>query len=149
MSQGLNPCSSAAKALGAPVALRVQRVNRSDPRAFTSTEPLELPRLDITLNLTLLICAGLFLRSFHKLQNTDPRFEIEGRAFGTVNWPVAKYTPELSRAFYRQPHERLDVAPELAGGGAILGLPLSGIGTVSPYAVQGRPLPPVPDFLPW
>ena len=33
--------------------------------------------------------------------------------------------------------------PELAGGGAIFGLPLVGIGSISPYAVQGRPVPPL------
>jgi predicted permease len=98
----------------------------------------------VAMSLTLLICAGLFMLSFYKLQHTDPGFEIEGRAVGIINLPSAGYNePERGRAFYRQLQQRLDAAPELAAGGAITGLPLSNVGAVSPYSIQGRPIAPV------
>lgn len=98
----------------------------------------------VALSLTLLICAGLLVVSFYKLQRTELGFAVEGRAFGAINLPSAKYDkPELTREFYRQLQQRLDAAPELATGGAIFGLPLGGVGAISPYAVQGRPLAPL------
>lgn len=98
----------------------------------------------IGLSLTLLICAGLLVVSFYKLQRTDLGFEPEGRAFGLINLPAARYgKPESSREFYRQLQERLNQAPELAAGGAIFGLPLNGSNAISPYLVQGRPALPI------
>ncbi|MBL9215152.1 MAG: ABC transporter permease [Opitutaceae bacterium] len=98
----------------------------------------------IALSLTLLICAGLLVLSFHRLQTARLGFQPAGRAFGIVNLPSSKYhQPELTREFFRQLDERLQQAPELARGGAISGLPLTGQGFFSPYAVKGRPVPPI------
>lgn len=98
----------------------------------------------VAMSLTLLICAGLLVLSFHRLQHAELGFAVAGRAFGLINLPNARYgSPEASREFFRQLQARLDEHPEVARGGAIFGLPLSGIGSISPYAVQGRPLPPV------
>ncbi len=100
----------------------------------------------VALSLTLLICAGLLVLSFYRLQKTDLGFATAGRAYGLVNLPSAKYnTPELMRDFYRHLQERLDQAPELARGGVITGLPLTGAGFFSPYAVKGRALKPVQE----
>ena len=102
--------------------------------------------LQAAVSLTLLICAGLLVRSFHKLQTAELGFVTEGRAYGIVNLPSTRYSkPEASREFYRRLHERLAAAPELASGAAINGLPLSGQGFFSPYAVQGRPVPPIQE----
>ncbi len=98
----------------------------------------------VAMSLTLLICAGLLVLSFYRLQKTDPGFVATGRAYGTINLPGAKYsTVELRREFYRQLDSRLNSTPELAHGAAIVGLPLSSSGFFSPYAVRGRPVPPV------
>jgi predicted permease len=100
----------------------------------------------IALSLTLLICAGLMVRSFYKLQQTDLGFATGGRAYGIVNLPSQRYNkPEISREFFRRLHERLNSAPELAGGAAITGLPLTGQGFFSPFGVQGRPVQPVQE----
>jgi predicted permease len=98
----------------------------------------------VALSLTLLICAGLLVASFGKLQSADMGFETAGCSFGLINLPSARYsTPELTREFYLRLQERIDQAPELAEGGAIFGLPLGGVGSISPYSVQGRPILPV------
>jgi predicted permease len=95
-------------------------------------------------SLTLLICAGLLVLSFQKLQQVDLGFQVEGRAYGMVSLPAARYnTPELTREFYRQLQERLDQAPEIARGGAVSRLPLAGSGPYAPYSIQGRPILPL------
>lgn len=100
----------------------------------------------VALSLTLLIGAGLLVLSFGRIQRAEPGFAAEGRAYGVVNLPTSRYqTPEQTRNFYRQLDERLQEAPELAGGAAITGLPLTGAGFFSPYAVRGRPLLPVQE----
>lgn len=100
----------------------------------------------VAMSLTLLICAGLLVRSFHKLQTAQLGFATAGRAYGIVNLPSSKYgNPELMREFYRQLQEKLRVTPELAHGAVIAGLPLSGTGFYSPYGIQGRPLVPVQE----
>jgi predicted permease len=87
----------------------------------------------VALSLTLLICAGLLVRSFHKLQTAELGFVPAGRAYGLVNLPSTRYAkPEATREFYRRLQERLAAAPELAGGAAITGLPLTGTGFFSP-----------------
>ncbi len=98
----------------------------------------------VALSIILLICAGLLVLSFHRLQSADLGFRVEGRALGQLNLPAARYgTPEQAREFYRQLQQKLDEAPELEAAGAGFGTPLSGVGAISPYAVQGRPIPEV------
>lgn len=98
----------------------------------------------VAMSLTLLICAGLLVLSFYKLQQAEMGFAVEGRATGVVNLPASKYgKPELAREFFRQLQERLRQAPELSHGAVAVGLPLTGGGFFSPYAIKGRPVPPV------
>lgn len=98
----------------------------------------------VAMSLTLLICAGLLVLSFYKLQHAEMGFAAEGRATGVVNLPASKYgKPELAREFFRQLQERLRQAPELSHGAVVVGLPLTGTGFFSPYAIKGRPVPPV------
>lgn len=100
----------------------------------------------VAMSLTLLICAGLLVVSFHRLQSAELGFAATGRAYGIVNLPSSKYsTPELTRDFYRRLQERLNQTPELARGAAATGLPLTQSGFFSPYAVKGRPVPPVQE----
>jgi predicted permease len=100
----------------------------------------------VAMSLTLLICAGLLVASFHRLQHNEMGFTTEGGAYGVVNLPANRYgKPEISREFFRQLQDRLRAAPELASGAAINALPLSGNGIISPYGIKGRPLPPVHD----
>ncbi len=97
----------------------------------------------VALSLTLLICAGLLVRSFHRLQQTAPGFEAAGRAFGGISLPAAKYSsPELVREFYARAQERLRHIPGLARAGLTANLPLNNGGFLSPYLVKGRPVVP-------
>ncbi len=101
---------------------------------------------EIALSMVLLICAGLLILSFVRLQQTPLGFVAEGVAGGNVSLPQARYSkPELSREFYRQLQEKIDQAPELAGGGATTIMPLTQAATFTAYGVHGRPLPAIPD----
>lgn len=96
----------------------------------------------VALSLVLLICAGLLVLSFHRLQNAELGFRPERRALGQLNLPASRYgQPEQAREFFRQLQAKLDEAPELELAGAIFGAPLTGTAAVSPFAVQGRPIP--------
>ncbi len=98
----------------------------------------------VALSIMLLVCAGLLVLSFHRLQSSPLGFQVEGRALGQLNLPASRYgTPEQAREFYRLLQQKLDEAPEIEAAGAAFGAPLSGIGAISPYAVQGRPVPEV------
>lgn len=98
----------------------------------------------VAMSLTLLIGAGLLVLSFHRLQTAELGFAPDGRALGQVNLPAARYgTPERTREFYHQLQQKLDDAPEIAAGGVIFGAPLTGVSSISPFAVQGRPVPEI------
>jgi predicted permease len=100
----------------------------------------------IALSLTLLICAGLLVLSFYRLQKAELGFAAAGRATGIINLPTSAYgKPELTREFFRQLQQRLREAPELAHGAAGIGVPMTGSGFFSPYAVKGRALPPIQE----
>lgn len=102
--------------------------------------------LEVALSMILLACAGLLILSFVKLQRTELGFVADGVAGGNISLPQSRYgKPELSREFFRQLQERLDHAPELAGGGATTIMPLAQSAMFTVYAVHGRPLPAVPD----
>ncbi len=97
----------------------------------------------VALSLCLLICAGLLVLSFVRLQSVHPGFDPAGRAYGTINLPAAKYsTPELVRDFYARAQARLRAAPDFARAALTANLPLAGGGFFSPYLVQGRPVVP-------
>lgn len=101
---------------------------------------------EVALSLVLLVCAGLLIASFVKLQRADLGFSPAGIAGGTVNLPAAAYgKPEQAREFYRVLQEKLDAAPELAAGGATSVMPLTPAATFTAYAVHGRPVPAAPD----
>jgi putative ABC transport system permease protein len=97
----------------------------------------------VALSLCLLICAGLLVLSFYRLQAVRPGFDPSGRAYGNINLPAAKYsTPELVRDFYARAQERLRAAPDFARAALTANLPLAGGGFLSPYLIQGRPVVP-------
>ncbi len=101
---------------------------------------------EVALSLVLLVCAGLLIASFLKLQHTPLGFDPARVAGGNLNLPLAKYgKPEASSEFYRQLQEKLDAAPELAAGGVTTVMPLTQSASFTPYSVQGRPILPLPE----
>ena len=81
--------------------------------------------VQIALALVLLVAAGLLIRSFGKLVDTDPGFRGEKVLAFTVTLPTNAYSDAAKiRAFYDQGLERLSVLPGVAAAAATTTLPL-------------------------
>jgi putative ABC transport system permease protein len=103
----------------------------------------------VALALTLLIGAGLLIRSFSSLQRVDPGFQPEGVLTFQVPVPATRYdTPEKRLAFHLELDEHLTAIPGATGVGRASKLPFTpGMSTRS-FAIEGLPMDgSVP--LPW
>jgi putative ABC transport system permease protein len=100
---------------------------------------------EIALALMLLVSSGLLIRSFLRLQRTDPGFKSENVATMQVLLPRNKYSegPQIS-AFFDQLLERTRAMPGVEAAGAIDSIPLGGGGNVLSFLIDGKPAPP-PD----
>lgn len=65
----------------------------------------------IALSFLLLICGGLFIRSFQKAQHADPGFKADHVLLSSVNLYPAGYTPQTGMAFERELLKRVQVIP--------------------------------------
>jgi putative ABC transport system permease protein len=95
---------------------------------------------EIALALIVLIGAGLLVRSFVQLRSVNPGFQPAGIL--TARVPVSggrNSDPERRVAFFQQLIARLAALPGVSSVGAVNGVPLSGLGAGSPFAVEGRP----------
>ncbi|HET7535599.1 MAG TPA: ABC transporter permease [Candidatus Didemnitutus sp.] len=101
---------------------------------------------EVMLSVVLLILSGLLLVSFVKLQRTPPGFNPRGVATAFVSIPAARYkTPAQQSDFYAQLIERLEAQPQVKSAAFSFGLPFSGFQPRFPFAVQGRPVPALPE----
>ncbi len=99
---------------------------------------------EMALAVTLLVGAGLLLRSFVELRRVDPGFGVANALTFRTALPEALYADNAQRvAFYRALEERLRSAPGVEAVGASVGLPLSDVYFNFSFEVEGRPpLPP-------
>jgi putative ABC transport system permease protein len=95
---------------------------------------------EIALSLVLLAGAGLLIRSFLRLQSVDSGFDPRNLLTLRLSLPEARY-PEAQQviSFYQQLTERLGRLPGVESVAATHALPLSGMGGVRPFTVEGRP----------
>ncbi|HKC89470.1 MAG TPA: ADOP family duplicated permease, partial [Blastocatellia bacterium] len=95
---------------------------------------------EIALSLVLLAGAGLMIRSFLRLQSVDSGFDPRNVLTLRLSLPEARY-PEAHQvvSFYQQLTERLGRLPGVESVAATHALPLSGMGGVRPFTVEGRP----------
>jgi putative ABC transport system permease protein len=99
----------------------------------TSSESLEHQRLrgifvivEVALSLTLLVGAGLLVRSFLGVLNTDPGFHPEHVLTASVDLPPAEYPYQQAVAFYEQLMRRSSETPGTVAVGGSTDLPLLG-----------------------
>jgi len=99
---------------------------------------------EIALALTLLVGAGLLVKSFTRLQQVNPGFEANHLLAARLSLPTARYsTPEALKVFYDKLAARLSEVPGVAAVGAINVLPLSGQNARTEFTIDGRlPLTP-------
>jgi len=97
---------------------------------------------EVAISLTLLIGAGLMIKSFYEMQNVEPGFKPESVLVLDVALPRAKYQDETARVnFYTQAVERVAALPGVQQAGAVNILPLSRNNAASSFTVVGRPKP--------
>jgi putative ABC transport system permease protein len=98
--------------------------------------------VEVALAVVVLIGAGLLIRSFERLRSADPGFQPSGLL--TLRLPLAggrNASPDRRIAFFQQVTERVATLPGVRAVGAVNGLPLTGLGVGSNFAVDGRPAP--------
>jgi len=100
--------------------------------------------LEIAASLVLLAGAGLLIRSFVRLQQTDVGLRPEHVLTMEVALPTAKYaTPQATITFYERLLERVAALPGVQRAGVINHLPLQRTGDNDGFNLEGRdPYPP-------
>jgi predicted permease len=99
--------------------------------------------IEVALALTLLAGAGLLIRSFWKLQQTDPGFNAERVLTASLSLPGARYgdAPKVA-AFQQRLLERLAAAPGAQSAGLTSDLPWTGYDENAGFAIEGKTFPP-------
>jgi putative ABC transport system permease protein len=95
---------------------------------------------EVALSLVLLVGAGLLIRSFAKLNQVDPGFNVDRVLTLGVSLLPNKYpTDEQVATFYSQILERSATVPGVVSAAATSELPLSGSNTSDYFTIEGRP----------
>jgi putative ABC transport system permease protein len=94
---------------------------------------------EIALALTLLIGAGLMVRSLQRLQAVDPGFNSDRLLTMSVSLPAARYPRDQMAAFGQQLRERLQALPGARSVALASDLPLSGSTSAGPIELEGQP----------
>jgi len=99
--------------------------------------------VEVATAVLVLIGAGLLIRSFVRLRSVDPGFQPSGLL--TLRVPLSggrNNAAERRVAFFQQMVDLVATLPGVRAVGAVNGLPLTGLGVGSMFAVSGRPAPP-------
>jgi putative ABC transport system permease protein len=97
---------------------------------------------EVALSLILLVGAGLFIKSFLRVQEIRPGFNSQHVLIASVALPGAKYKDQQRPEFFRQLIERLANSPGVQAVGGSINLPLNASGYSIGRAMipEGRPL---------
>jgi predicted permease len=97
---------------------------------------------EVALALTLLIGAGLLIRSFARLQGVEPGFNPDNLVTFSVALPRAKYdTPARRAQFFEALRQRLAAIPGVEGVGATSNVPFGQNWSTSSFYVEGYQAP--------
>jgi putative ABC transport system permease protein len=97
---------------------------------------------EIALALTLLVGAGLLIKSFARLTQVNPGFNPANVVSVEISLPSARYRDQNQRVeFFRQALERIKALPDVQIAGSNYALPLSGADPSNSFAIEGRPFP--------
>lgn len=102
---------------------------------------------EVALSFVLLAAAGLLVLSAVRLARVEPGFRADGVLTGFAQVPADRY-PDGSEAlanFYRDLQQRLAAIPGVERAAVGDNVPLNGFAAPAPFAVVGRPIPPLPE----
>jgi predicted permease len=95
--------------------------------------------VQMALATTLLIGAGLLLRSFHQLSQESPGFDRNGVLTARVDLAAARYQDaDLRRRFFEDTLARFETIPGVDAAAFTSNLPFSGSNTQGSYQIDGR-----------
>jgi putative ABC transport system permease protein len=97
---------------------------------------------EIASALFLLVCAGLLIRSFYRLQQVNPGFSYDRLLSFTITLPQRKYNTQQQSDFYQQLIEKTRALPGVESVAVASGLPLGNNGWQTSFTVEGQPAPP-------
>ena len=104
--------------------------------------------VEIALSLVLLVGAGLLLRSFGQVIETERGFQTEGRTFFEVPLPSTYEEEGRATLFLTQMLARIEALPQVTSAAAINVRPMRGVNVGMGFAATDRP-PPSGDAVPW
>jgi len=94
---------------------------------------------EVALSLVLLICAGLLIKSFARLERVNPGFDYRRALAVRLALPPAKYSDgDVAKQFYDQLAPRLQSLPGVDSLGAISALPMSGLTARTEFLISGK-----------
>ena len=94
---------------------------------------------ELAVALTLLAGAGIMMRGFLFLSQSDPGFEADNALTATAALPPELYrAPEKRIQLYRQSLERIRSHPQTTGAAVVSHFPLSGSASSSSYSIEGQ-----------
>jgi putative ABC transport system permease protein len=97
---------------------------------------------EIAISLTLLVSAGLLMKSFWRLIHVNPGFQTDHVVTARLSLPLSSYgrygDPRARVQFWRQFEERVIALPGVEAVGATSELPLTGQHSDDPFHIPGR-----------
>jgi predicted permease len=99
-----------------------EAASRGKRRAFTLRNTLVVAQ--VSLSLVVLVCGGLFIKSFRKAQRMDPGFDNRNGLLLSLSPTLIGYEEEQARGFYRQAIERVSHVPGVEAAAFTRTLPL-------------------------
>lgn len=83
--------------------------------------------VQVALSLMLLIGAGLLVRSYQQIQNSNPGFNVRNVLSFRLSLPNAKYKGPAVTGFYKQLTDRIKALPVVEAAGTSYSLPMSSV----------------------
>ena len=99
-----------------------EHAQRGKRRAFGLRNVLVVAQ--VALSLVVLVCGGLFIKSFRKAQTMDPGFDNPKGLIVSLSPQLIGYDDEQARNFYKQLGERVSHVPGVDAAGFARTLPL-------------------------
>jgi predicted permease len=117
-----------------------ERARRGRLRAFGLRNVLVVAQ--VALSLVVLVCGGLFIKSFRKAQTMDPGFANPNGLIMFMSPQLIGYEEEQSRNFYKQVVERVSSVPGVEAASLARTLPLGDSSNSNgPILKEGETLP--------
>ena len=96
---------------------------------------------EVALALFLLVASILVVRSFIRLADANPGFDVRNVLAMQISLPPSRYAEDWRRrVFAEQLVERVKALPGVESAAEVTPLPLSGDGRQAPFIIEGRPV---------